>query len=60
MNQKLSQLRTLDSTIAYPFFMAFFDYASKNSSAKSEILGVEITIKPDSSNNLLGCSFYKN
>lgn len=27
LNQKLSQLRTLDSTIAYPFFMAFFDYA---------------------------------
>lgn len=23
LNQKLSQLRTLDSTIAYPFFMAF-------------------------------------
>ena len=37
-----------------------FDYASKNGSAKSETLGVEITIKPDSSNNLLGCSFYKN
>ena len=24
LNQKLSQLRTLDSTIAYPFYMAFF------------------------------------
>ncbi len=29
LNRKLNQLRTLDSTIAYPFFMAFFDYASK-------------------------------
>jgi|GEM_PF-2603221 len=36
-----------------------FAYASKNGSAKSETLGVEITIKPDSSNNLLACSFYK-
>jgi hypothetical protein len=24
---KLSQLKTLDSSIAYPFYLAFFDYA---------------------------------
>lgn len=40
LNQKLSQLRTLDSTIAYPFFMAFFDYASKNDLPESEICRV--------------------
>lgn len=40
LNQKLSQLRTLDSTIAYPFFMAFFDYASKNNLPESEICRV--------------------
>lgn len=27
LDRKLRQLRTLDSTIMYPFFMAFFDYA---------------------------------
>lgn len=40
LNQKLSQLRTLDSTIAYPFFMAFFNYASKNDLPESEICKV--------------------
>ena len=40
LNQKLSQLRTLDSTIAYPFFMAFFDYASKYNLPESEICRV--------------------
>lgn len=40
LNQKLSQLRTLDSTIAYPFFMAFFDYASKNDLPESDICRV--------------------
>lgn len=29
LDRKLRQLRTLDSTIMYPFFMAFFDYAEK-------------------------------
>ena len=29
LDRKLKQLRTLDSTIMYPFFMAFFDYAEK-------------------------------
>ncbi len=40
LNQKLSQLRRLDSTIAYPFFMAFFDYASKNDLPENEICKV--------------------
>lgn len=40
LNQKLNQLRTLDSTIAYPFFMAFFDYASKNDLSENEICKV--------------------
>lgn len=29
IDRKLKQLRTLESTIVYPFFMAFFDYAEK-------------------------------
>ena len=37
LNRKLNQLRTLDSTIAYPYFMAFFDYASKVGLAENEI-----------------------
>ena len=40
LNQKLCQLRRLDSTIAYPFFMAFFDYASKNNLPENEICKV--------------------
>ena len=40
LNRKLNQLRTLDSTIAYPFFMAFFDYASKVELAETEIYQV--------------------
>ena len=40
LNRKLNQLRTLDSTIAYPFFMAFFDYASKESLSENEIYKV--------------------
>lgn len=30
IDRKLNQVRTLDSTVAYPFYMAFFDYAEKN------------------------------
>lgn len=37
----------------------YFMYASKNGRSRWEVLGVEITIAPDSQ-NLLGCSFYKN
>ena len=37
LNKKLNQLRTLDSTVAYPFFMAFFDYALKTGLAETEI-----------------------
>lgn len=40
LNRKLNQLRTLDSTIAYPFFMAFFDYASKEGLSENEIYKV--------------------
>lgn len=40
LNRKLAQLRTLDSTIAYPFFMAFLDYASKNYLSADEIYAV--------------------
>ena len=40
LNRKLNQLRTLDSTIAYPFFMAFFDYALKVGLAENEIYRV--------------------
>lgn len=37
LNRKLNQLRTLDSNVAYPFFMAFFDYALKTGLAETEI-----------------------
>lgn len=40
LNKKLTQLRTLDSTIAYPFFMAFFDYAAKHKMPEDEIYKV--------------------
>lgn len=40
INQKLAQLRTLDSTIAYPFFLAFFDYAFKMSMSENDIYKV--------------------
>lgn len=40
LNKKLTQLRTLDSTIAYPFFMAFFDYAAKHTMPEDEIYKV--------------------
>ncbi len=40
LNRKLNQLRTLDSTIAYPFFMAFFDYTKKSNMPEEEIYKV--------------------
>lgn len=40
LNRKLNQLRTLDSNIAYPFFMAFFDYTSKIGMSENEIYRV--------------------
>jgi len=40
INRKLNQLRTLDSTVAYPFFMAFFDYAAKVGMPENEIYQV--------------------
>lgn len=40
LNRKLNQLRTLDSTIAYPFFMAFFDYTAKAGLTENEIYRV--------------------
>lgn len=36
INRKLNQVRTLDSTVAYPFYMAFFDYAEKNGLSEEE------------------------
>ena len=36
IDRKLNQVRTLDSTVAYPFYMAFFDYAEKNSLSDEE------------------------
>ncbi len=40
LNRKLSQLRILDSTVAYPFFIAFFDYAANNTLSETEIYEV--------------------
>lgn len=39
LNQKLSQLRTLDSTIAYPFFMAFLIMLQKTICLKVKFAG---------------------
>ena len=36
INRKLNQVRTLDSTVAFPFYMAFFDYAEKNGLSDEE------------------------
>ena len=36
LNLKLSQLKTLDSTIAYPFYLAFFDYAEETQMQDAE------------------------
>ena len=40
LNRKLNQLRTLDSTVAYPFFMAFFDYTAKAGMPENQIYRV--------------------
>ncbi|MBR4997535.1 MAG: DUF262 domain-containing protein [Bacteroidaceae bacterium] len=40
INRKLNQVRTLDSTVAYPFYMAFFDYAITNDLTIEEQLNV--------------------
>ena len=40
LNRRLSQVRTLDSTIAYPFYMAFFDYADTCNMSIEERAGV--------------------
>lgn len=40
LNQKIAQLRTLDSTIAYPFLMAFFDYAFRHAMSEDDIYKV--------------------
>ena len=40
VNQRLKQVRTLDSTVAYPFYMAFFDYANTISMCEEEICKV--------------------
>ncbi len=40
LNRKLAQLRTLDSAIAYPFFMAFFDYAEEHGMSDDDIYNV--------------------
>ncbi|MCD8302655.1 MAG: DUF262 domain-containing HNH endonuclease family protein [Prevotellaceae bacterium] len=36
LNRKIRQLRTLESTIAYPFYMAFFDYATEKGLSENE------------------------
>ena len=36
----------------------YFDYVSNNGSSRWKVLGIELTITPDSQ-GLLGCSFYK-
>lgn len=40
INQKINQVRTLDSTVAYPFYMAFFDYANSSGMGIDEQLKV--------------------
>ncbi|MCD8281821.1 MAG: DUF262 domain-containing protein [Prevotella sp.] len=36
INGKMRRLRTLDSTVVYPFYMAFFDYAAGNNLSEAE------------------------
>lgn len=40
VNTILSQMRTLDSTVAYPYLLAYFDYATKNTISETEICRV--------------------
>jgi len=40
LNRKLNQLQTLDSTVVYPFFLAFFDYAAKTGMQEDEMYRV--------------------
>lgn len=40
LNQRLIQIHTLDSTVAYPFYMAFFEYAESNNISMDEQLQV--------------------
>ena len=52
-------LTNANKDLAENIMLQAFDYATKYGSSKSEILGVEITIKPDNFNKLFSCSFLK-
>ena len=52
-------LTNANKDLAENIMLQAFDYAIKNGSSKSEILGVEITIKPDNFNKLFACRFFK-
>ena len=57
--QKPKALTNANKDLAENIMLQAFDYAIKNGSSKSEILGVEITIKPDNFNKLFACRFFK-
>ena len=40
LNRKFNQLRTLDPTVAYPFFIAFIGYATQNNMSEADIYKV--------------------
>lgn len=40
INQKINQIRTLDSTIVYPYYMSFFDYAESSNMPVDEQLKI--------------------
>ena len=59
LNRKLEQLRTLDFTIAYPFFMAFFNYASSIGLSETEIYQVLDVIEAYWARRII-CNFPSN
>lgn len=59
LNRKLEQLRTLDFTIAYPFFMAFFNYASSIGLSETEIYQVLNVIEAYWARRII-CNFPSN
>lgn len=40
LNRKFNQLRTLDPTVVYPFFIVFIDYATQNNMSEADIYKV--------------------
>lgn len=59
INSKLQELKTLDSTVAFPFYMAFFDYARKEGMMGESIYEV-ISLVEDYWARRIICNFPSN